>query len=518
LSLFKIKWKLMIYVGVILIGLVAVVAFMSYFNGQNGMRQLQTKLIKQKLDSDIQMAHRYLDNYYGDLHLEDSKLYDDDGDFVGRNHEFVDNLLSETGDVATIFVREGDDFRRMTTNIEKENGERAVGTYLGEDSAAYNSMMNGEVYLGKADILEKPYMTVYSPLFDNNRNVIGILFLGVSEEETNQMISNVSNHLLLNILMIAGIAIIIALIVMYIISGRIGNAIASVAGYLESIANYDLNIEEEKLKDPIKRKDELGIMAKSSITLLNNFRALIGKIDQASSTTKNTVETIYTMAKDENETSNDLMNKAEGVDNNVQNTSASIQEVTSGVEEVSASAQDVSKAAQELAEEIGTTDQAVKAGLKLLKSQEKMMDNVGEQNKTATNLVQSVAEKSDNVQEIVNTIASIAEQTNLLALNAAIEAARAGEAGKGFAVDSITNRVESLSGTSEEQSASAQEMASAMDNSAKAMTEVSEQVNEITEGLKQLAGSSQNLSENTTELSEVCQELRDLVKQFNLSY
>ncbi len=52
----------------------------------------------------------------------------------------------------------------------------------------------------------------------------------------------------------------------------------------------------------------------------------------------------------------------------------------------------------------------------------------------ATDSIQKLGKRSEEIGGIITVISDIAEQTNLLALNAAIEAARAGEQGKGFAV------------------------------------------------------------------------------------
>jgi methyl-accepting chemotaxis protein len=62
------------------------------------------------------------------------------------------------------------------------------------------------------------------------------------------------------------------------------------------------------------------------------------------------------------------------------------------------------------------------------------MHSVRDSSRLIEGAIADLADKCEQIGQIVETISGIAEQTNLLALNAAIEAARAGEQGRGFAV------------------------------------------------------------------------------------
>lgn len=62
------------------------------------------------------------------------------------------------------------------------------------------------------------------------------------------------------------------------------------------------------------------------------------------------------------------------------------------------------------------------------------LQGMTEEVKMATESMQKLNRRSEEIGTIITTITGIAGQTNLLALNAAIEAARAGTAGRGFAV------------------------------------------------------------------------------------
>ncbi|WP_372659568.1 Cache 3/Cache 2 fusion domain-containing protein, partial [Hydrogenophaga sp.] len=90
----------------------------------------------------------------------------------------VDAFSQETGGVATVFMRKGEDFERISTSVKKEDGTRALGTMLDHQHPAYARMLAGDAYTGRATLFGTPYMTHYEAVKNDAGQVVGILFIG----------------------------------------------------------------------------------------------------------------------------------------------------------------------------------------------------------------------------------------------------------------------------------------------------------------------------------------------------
>jgi Cache 3/Cache 2 fusion domain len=97
---------------------------------------------------------------------------------MNNNYDLVDAVVKQAGGTATIFVKDGDQFVRVATNVKKDDGSRAIGTILDPKGKAILSIQKNEPFYGEVDILGKPYVTGYDPIRDQSRNVIGIYYVG----------------------------------------------------------------------------------------------------------------------------------------------------------------------------------------------------------------------------------------------------------------------------------------------------------------------------------------------------
>jgi len=102
----------------------------------------------------------------------------------------VDTVKRLVGGTATIFQRmnKQDDFVRVATNVENSDGTRAISTYIpavnpdGQPNPVVSAVMRGETYRGRAYVVNAWYVTAYEPIIDRNGKLIGILYVGVKQE------------------------------------------------------------------------------------------------------------------------------------------------------------------------------------------------------------------------------------------------------------------------------------------------------------------------------------------------
>jgi hypothetical protein len=96
---------------------------------------------------------------------------------INNNYDVVDEIKKSTGASATVFVKEGDEFVRVSTNVLTPEGKRGVGTQLAR-AKAYEAVSKGDSYCGQVDVLGTPFDACYNPIKDGGGKVIGVTHLG----------------------------------------------------------------------------------------------------------------------------------------------------------------------------------------------------------------------------------------------------------------------------------------------------------------------------------------------------
>src|SRR3984893_17800001 len=97
------------------------------------------------------------------------------------DHRLVDRATAYVGGNATLFVYDeaSRQFVRRTTNVKKENGDRAVGTQLAADHPGQAVLRRGQAYKGPATLFGRRFYTAYQPVFGEGGKVIGIAYVGI---------------------------------------------------------------------------------------------------------------------------------------------------------------------------------------------------------------------------------------------------------------------------------------------------------------------------------------------------
>lgn len=436
--------------------------------GQVRISQVVTESIENGLRGSAVSVRDTL-SYVGDgeFGLNEDKLYK--GEFnVSDAVEIADDIKKAADTDITVFY--GD--TRYMTSVLDEQGNRVVGTKAG-DQVIEKVLKNGEeLFSTNVDVVGHPYFGYYLPLYETGTtNIVGMVFAGMPQADAKAQITKIISL----IAGVFGILFLLCAVVMFVVVRKMVKALRMDVDALEQVAKGKLNTQLNEAS--LKRKDEVGHISRSIMTLKTELTEIIGNIkDQGKALSDSSVY---------------LSEKAETSADHIGQVERAVEEIAQGAtgqaEETQKATENVIIMGNMIEETTGEID-AMNENAKLIKQLGqtaidtlKDLQTINQRTKESidiiyeqTNTTNSSAQK---IKEATALITDIAEETNLLSLNASIEAARAGEQGRGFAV--VAAQIQKLAEQSNESARQIEEIITSLLADSEKAVDTMEEVKDI---------------------------------------
>jgi len=484
------------------------------------------------------------------------------GDQLQNNSGYADYLSEISGGTVTVFQKFDQGYLRVATSVFDENGVRATGTFIPNESEVVRTIERGETYHGSAFVVDRAYLSVYQPLIVDGK-LQGMLFVGVPESDFSGIENLVANlkteqeelgyfnekkEFLIAPQDSSGWNTLMDQLMHYqaqtgttreltspdewsgyiylpemngyltyrlnrdYIEGRVGELVFTVGGSVFTILaiilvflfyqSRDISFGFRRAVSFVTEMEKGDLTIQSHEDRKDEIGMLGASLNSMVNRLRIVVQGIEERARKINNAGNE-MNKASV-------------EMSEGANVQASASEEVSSSMEEM---VGNIQQNSDNSLKARENAKKMTGEILEGVKMSMETRKLMQEVSDRI----DAISDIARQTNILALNAAVEAARAGEHGKGFSVvaaeirklaersradaDIITALVEKSTNMSEETESRLSALEPDLRGNLEAMEEITAASREMSVGADQVNSALMELNRITQQSAAISEQV-----------
>ena len=181
------------------------------------------------------------------------------GHLFNQDYTLVDRIKEIAGvDTVTIFF--GD--LRVSTNVENELGNRAIGTRVSQE-VFDTVLVNGEEFTGPAYVVNQWYTTRYRPLHDHLGQTVGMLYVGAKQAAFQSLLDSFQREVSL----IAAATIVLAILIAIPLSLSISRPFTDLVAATHRVARGDWSV-----RVPIRGLREMRTQAGSFNTMVETLQ------------------------------------------------------------------------------------------------------------------------------------------------------------------------------------------------------------------------------------------------------
>lgn len=314
------------------------------------------------------------------------------------------------------------------------------------------------------------------------------------------------------------LAVLLSIAIAVVISRSITRPVGKMTIALTEIAEGNLAIEPVI----IRNKDEIGEMASAFNSMSKDLRAIITNANESAVQLAVQAEELSASSEESLAASEMVAEISEKNLFGSETQVAIVKETVLAMGEVVTSINRITEDNEAMLLSSEDVVQLVEEGASLMEDVNGQMTIISSAIGQSAEIMNGMANYSEEIRRVTSLITDIAEQTNLLALNAAIEAARAGEHGKGFAV--VAEEVRKLA---EQSKRSAGEIGNMIDrmigNVAQAVSSTEDGSRRVEEGLvvtertrsvfNRIEQAASEVGEKVTAVSAAIEQIRTMTDE-----